>query len=129
LDFGDVMERVNADAYPIALMQIQMAEFWGQVFDDARATHGPVGGERRLFWVGHPKGAPQLKASLDDFSPRTAPEPKKGKYIKNAREAKSRVVMPKTATAAPVNIPNHARPAKINNRRQLANEMGYDPNK
>jgi membrane-bound lytic murein transglycosylase MltF len=229
LDPGDVMEMVNAGTYPIALMQSQMAAFWGQVFDDAKPRMDlAVASDVSLGWVIQ-KGTPQLKAFLDDFirthgagtsfgNTLLSRYLKDGKYIKNARETselkklaatepwfrkygqeyqfdylllaaqgfqesgldqqmKSRVgavgimqVMPKTAAAAPVNIPNidseennihagvlllhflvndyfnepdldqfnrtlfaiaayNAGPAKINKCRQLAKEMGYDPNK
>src|SRR4029078_12725427 len=36
LEPGDVMEMVNAGTYPIALMQSQQAEFWGQGFPEAK---------------------------------------------------------------------------------------------
>ncbi|HKD10378.1 MAG TPA: transglycosylase SLT domain-containing protein [Bryobacteraceae bacterium] len=229
LDPGDVMEMVNAGAYPVALMQSQMAEFWGKVFDDAKPRMDlAVANDVSLGWAIR-KGTPQLKAFLDDFirshGARTSfgntllrRYLKDGKYIKNAREdfevkrlaatepwfrkygeeyqfdylllaaqgfqesgldqqMKSKVgavgimqVMPSTAAAPPVNIPNidseennihagvlllhflvndyfnepsldqfnrtlfaiaayNAGPARINKCRQLAKEMGYDPNK
>ena len=67
LEPGDVMEMVNAGVYPIALMQSQQAEFWGQVFDNAKPRLDlAVAEDVELGWAIQ-KGTPQLKAFLDDF--------------------------------------------------------------
>jgi membrane-bound lytic murein transglycosylase MltF len=67
LEPGDVMEMVNAGTYPIALMQSEQAEFWGQVFGDAKPrTDLTVAEDVELGWAIQ-KGTPKLKAFLDDF--------------------------------------------------------------
>jgi membrane-bound lytic murein transglycosylase MltF len=64
---GDMMELVNAGTYPIALMQSQAAQFWGQVFENAKPRMDLVVAENvELGWAIQ-KGTPQLKAFLDDF--------------------------------------------------------------
>jgi membrane-bound lytic murein transglycosylase MltF len=229
LEPADVMEMVNVGTYPIALMQSQQAEFWGQVFENARPRMDlAVAEDVELGWAIQ-KATPQLKAFLDDFISTHGVGTSFGntlvrrylkgeKYVKNARDpaemkkfretapffkkyaagynfdylllvaqgyqesglnqsVKSPVgavgimqVMPSTAAAAPVKIPNiqteennihagvrlvhflvndyfkepgldqfnrtlfaiaayNAGPAKIARCRQLAKDMGYDPNK
>ena len=67
LEPGDVMELVNAGTYPIALMQSQAAQFWGQVFENAKPRMDLAVAENvELGWAIQ-KGTPQLKAFLDDF--------------------------------------------------------------
>jgi membrane-bound lytic murein transglycosylase MltF len=97
LDPGDMMELVNAGTYPIALMQSQAAEFWGQVFENAKPRMDLVVAENvELGWAIQ-KGTPQLKAFLDDFiSTHRAGTSfgntllrrylKNVKYVKNARD-------------------------------------------
>jgi membrane-bound lytic murein transglycosylase MltF len=67
LDPGDVMEMVNAGTYPIALMQNKTAEFWAQVFPNAKARPDlTLAQDVELGWAIQ-KGTPRLKAELDDF--------------------------------------------------------------
>ena len=67
LEPGDVMEMVNAGTYPITLMQSQAAQFWGQVFDNAKPRMDlAVAEDVELGWAIQ-KGTPQLKAFLDEF--------------------------------------------------------------
>jgi membrane-bound lytic murein transglycosylase MltF len=229
LEPADIMEMVNVGTYPIALMQSKQAEFWGQVFENAKPRMDlAVAEDVELGWAIQ-KGTPQLKAFLDEFIATHGVGTsfgntvmrrylKDAKYVKNARDpaemkkfretapffkkyaadykfdyllliaqgyqesrldqkVKSPVgavgimqVMPSTAAAAPVKVPNiqkeennihagvrmihflvndyfnepgldqfnrtlfaiaayNAGPAKIARCRQLAKEMGYDPNK
>ena len=58
LDPGDVMEMVNAGTYPITLMQNKTAEFWAQVFPNAKPrTDLVVAQDVELGWA-IPKGTP-----------------------------------------------------------------------
>jgi membrane-bound lytic murein transglycosylase MltF len=67
LDPGDVMEMVNAGTYPITFMQQKTAEFWTQVFANAKPrTDLAVAQDVELAWAIQ-KGTPKLKAALDDF--------------------------------------------------------------
>jgi membrane-bound lytic murein transglycosylase MltF len=67
LEPGDVMELVNAGVYPVALMQSIQAEFWAQVFDNIKPRMDlALAEDVQLGWAIQ-KGAPQLKAFLDDF--------------------------------------------------------------
>ena len=67
LEPGDVMEMVNAGTYPIALIQSQQAEFWGQVFGQVKVRRDlAVSEDVQLGWAIQ-KGTPQLKAFLDEF--------------------------------------------------------------
>jgi membrane-bound lytic murein transglycosylase MltF len=67
LDPGDVMEMVNAGTYPIILMQNKTAEFWAQVFPNAKSRPDlTLAQDVELGWAIQ-KGTPQLKAELDDF--------------------------------------------------------------
>ena len=98
LDSGDIMEMVNAGTYPIALMQSRQAEFWAQVFDDAKPRMDlAVAEDVETGWAIQ-KGTPQLKALLDDFVKTHGMGTsfgntvmrrylKETKYIKNARDA------------------------------------------
>jgi membrane-bound lytic murein transglycosylase MltF len=97
LDPADIMEMVNAGTYPIALMQSKTAEFWAQVFDNAKArTDLAVADDVQLGWAMQ-KGTPKLKAFLDDFIKTHGVGTsfgntlmrrylKETKYIKNARD-------------------------------------------
>lgn len=98
LDPGDVMEMVNAGTYPVALMQSQTAEFWGQVFENAKPRMDlAVANDIALGWAIQ-KETPHLKAFLDDFIKTHGAGTSYGntlfrrylkdaKYVKNAREA------------------------------------------
>ena len=67
MDPGDVMEMVNAGTYPITFMQQKTAEFWAQVFPNAKPrTDLALAQDVELGWAIQ-KGTPQLKAALDDF--------------------------------------------------------------
>ena len=67
LEPGDMMELVNAGTYPIALMQSQAAQFWGQVFENAKPRMDLAVAENvELGWAIQ-KGTPHFKAFLDDF--------------------------------------------------------------
>jgi membrane-bound lytic murein transglycosylase MltF len=67
LEPADVMEMVNAGTYPITLMQSNIAQFWGQVFDNAKPRMDLAVAEDVDFGWAIQKGTPQLKALLDDF--------------------------------------------------------------
>jgi len=67
LEPADVMEMVNAGTYPITLMQSSIAQFWAQVFDNAKPRLDLVLAEDVDFGWALQKGTPQLKAFLDDF--------------------------------------------------------------
>ena len=67
LEPADVMELVNAGTYPIALMQSQEAQFWAQVFENAKPRPDlAVAEDVSLGWAIQ-KGTPKWKAFLDDF--------------------------------------------------------------
>ena len=97
LDPGDVMEMVNAGTYPITLMQKKTAEFWAQVFPNAKPrTDLALAQDVELGWAIQ-KGTPHLKAALDDFLRTRAVGTSFGntlmrrylqdaKYVKNAQD-------------------------------------------
>jgi membrane-bound lytic murein transglycosylase MltF len=97
LEPADVMEMVNAGTYPIALMQSKEAEFWGQVFENAKPRMDlAVAEDVELGWAIQ-KGTPKLKAFLDDFISTHGVGTsfgntvmrrylKDAKYVKNARD-------------------------------------------
>ena len=97
LDPGDVMEMVNAGTYPITLMQNKTAEFWAQVFPNAKPrTDLAIARDVELGWAIQ-KETPQLKAALDDFLRTRAAGTSFGntlirrylqsaKYVKNAQD-------------------------------------------
>jgi membrane-bound lytic murein transglycosylase MltF len=97
LEPADVMEMVNVGTYPIALMQSKQAEFWGQVFENAKTRMDlPVAEDVELGWAIQ-KGTPKLKAFLDDFISTHGVGTtfgntvvrrylKDAKYVKNARD-------------------------------------------
>ena len=61
------MEMVNAGTYPITLMQNKNAEFWAQVFPNAKPrTDLTLAQDVELGWAIQ-KGTPQLKAELDEI--------------------------------------------------------------
>jgi membrane-bound lytic murein transglycosylase MltF len=109
LEPADVMEMVNVGTYPIALMQSKQAEFWGQVFENAKPRMDlPVAEDVELGWAIQ-KGTPQLKAFLDDFIATHGIGTsfgntvmrrylKDAKYVKNARDPAE---MKKFRTTAP----------------------------
>jgi membrane-bound lytic murein transglycosylase MltF len=67
LDPGDIMELVNAGTYPIALLSDVQAQFWAQVFPNAKPrTDLTVAEGVELGWAIQ-KNTPKLKALLDDF--------------------------------------------------------------
>ena len=83
--------------YPIALMQNKTAEFWAQVFPNAKPrTDLTIAQDVELGWAIQ-KGTPQLKAELDDFLKTRAAGTSFGntlirrylqdvKYVKNAQD-------------------------------------------
>jgi membrane-bound lytic murein transglycosylase MltF len=97
LDPADVMEMVNAGTYPITLMQNKTAEFWTQVFPNAKArTDLVIAHDVELGWAIQKK-TPKLKAELDDFLKTRAAGTSFGntlirryfqdvKYVKNAQD-------------------------------------------
>jgi membrane-bound lytic murein transglycosylase MltF len=97
LEPADVMEMVNAGTYPIALMQSQEAQFWSQVFENAKPRPDlAVAEDVSLGWAIQ-KGTPQWKAFLDDFVTTHGAGTSFGntvlrrylkdvKYVKNARD-------------------------------------------
>jgi len=110
LEPGDVMEMVNAGIYPIALMQSMQAEFWGQVFDNAKPrTDLTIAGDVDLGWAVQ-KGTPHWKAFLDEFIKTHGVGTsfgntllrrylKEAKYVRNATEASE---MRKFRATAPI---------------------------
>lgn len=98
LEPGDVMELVNAGIYPVALMQSGQAEFWAQVFDNAKPRNElALAEDVELGWAIQ-KGTPRLKAYLDGFikthglgtvfgSTVARRYLKESKYVRNATEA------------------------------------------
>ncbi|HYI96841.1 MAG TPA: transglycosylase SLT domain-containing protein [Bryobacteraceae bacterium] len=97
LNPGDVMEMVNAGTYPITLMQNKTAEFWAQVFPNAKPRIDLTVAQDVEFGWAIQKGTPQLKADLDDFLKTRAAGSSFGntlirrylhdvKYVKNAQD-------------------------------------------
>jgi membrane-bound lytic murein transglycosylase MltF len=67
LEPGDVLEMVNAGVYPITLMQSSQADFWAQVFDKIKPRMDlALAEDVQLGWAIQ-KGAPRMKAFLDEF--------------------------------------------------------------
>jgi membrane-bound lytic murein transglycosylase MltF len=67
LDPGDIMELVNAGTYPVALMRDAQAQFWAQVFPNAKPRTDLTLAEGVEIGWAIQKNTPKLKAMLDDF--------------------------------------------------------------
>jgi membrane-bound lytic murein transglycosylase MltF len=64
---GDMMEMVNAGAYPIVAMQSHQAQFWAAALPDAKVRMDlSLADDIELGWALQ-KESPKLKAFLDDF--------------------------------------------------------------